>query len=56
MELVGQDLSFLEINNELADKGLFVTSTDEMIYMGADRVDLLGDLRACLLCDRNDAR
>src|SRR6267142_4580704 len=23
--------------------------------MGAYRVDLLGDLRACLLCDRNDA-
>ena len=25
------DPSFLEINNELADKGFFVTSTDEMI-------------------------
>ena len=30
-ELVGQDSSFLEINNERADKGLFLTSTDEMI-------------------------
>jgi NADH-quinone oxidoreductase subunit B len=31
MELVGQDSSFFEVNNELADKGFFVTSTDEMI-------------------------
>jgi len=31
MELAGNDSSFLEINNELADKGFFVTSTDEMI-------------------------
>jgi NADH-quinone oxidoreductase subunit B len=31
MELVGKDSSFIEISNELADKGFFVTSTDEMI-------------------------
>jgi NADH-quinone oxidoreductase subunit B len=31
MELVGKDSSFFEINNELADKGFFVTSTNEMI-------------------------
>jgi NADH-quinone oxidoreductase subunit B len=31
MEPVATDTSFLEINNELADKGFFVTSTDEMI-------------------------
>ena len=31
MEFVGQDSSFLEINSELADKGFFVTSTNEMI-------------------------
>jgi hypothetical protein len=31
VELVADDTSFLEINNELADKGFFVTSTDEMI-------------------------
>jgi NADH-quinone oxidoreductase subunit B len=31
VELVAKDTSFLEINNELADKGFFVTSTEEMI-------------------------
>jgi NADH-quinone oxidoreductase subunit B len=31
VELVADDTSFLEINNELADKGFFVTSTEEMI-------------------------
>ena len=31
MKLVGQESSLPEINNELADKGFFVTSTDEMI-------------------------
>ena len=31
MELVGKDSSFFEVNDELADKGFFVTSTDEMI-------------------------
>jgi NADH-quinone oxidoreductase subunit B len=31
LELVGKDSSFFEIDNELADKGFFVTSTDEMI-------------------------
>jgi NADH-quinone oxidoreductase subunit B len=31
VELVANDTSFLEINNELADKGFFVTSTDDMI-------------------------
>jgi NADH-quinone oxidoreductase subunit B len=31
MELVGEGSPFLEMNNELADKGFFVTSTDEMI-------------------------
>jgi hypothetical protein len=29
MELVGQDSSFFEVNNELADKGFFVTSTED---------------------------
>jgi len=29
--LVGKDLSFFEFNNDLADKGFFVTLTDEMI-------------------------
>ena len=31
MELVGKDSSFFAINDELADKGFLVTSTDEMI-------------------------
>ncbi|WP_083742272.1 NuoB/complex I 20 kDa subunit family protein [Bradyrhizobium mercantei] len=31
MESAGNDTSFLEINNELADRGFFVTSVDEMI-------------------------
>jgi NADH-quinone oxidoreductase subunit B len=31
VELVAKDPSFLGINNELADKGFFVTSTDDMI-------------------------
>jgi NADH-quinone oxidoreductase subunit B len=31
MELVANDTSLLEINNELADKGFFVTSTEDMI-------------------------
>ena len=44
MQLVGKDASFLEINNELADKGFFVTSTDRRTdCLGADRVDLLGE-------------
>jgi len=55
MELVGKDSSFFEINNELADKGIFRHLNRRNDYMGADRVDLLGDLGACLLCDRNDA-
>ena len=55
MELIGKDLSLFEINNQLADKGFFVTSTRRDDYMGSDGVDLLGDFRACLLCDRNDA-
>ncbi len=49
------DAFFLSINDQLADKGFLVTSTEDLIALGAHRLFDVDDLRACLLRRRNDA-
>jgi NADH-quinone oxidoreductase subunit B len=55
MELVGKDSSFFAINDELADKGFFVTSTDEMITWARTGSIYWVTFGARLLCGRDDA-
>ena len=53
---IGADDAFFgEINDELADKGFLVTSSDALITLGPHRVADVDDLRSCLLRCRNDA-
>ena len=48
------DPFFTDINDELADKGFLVTSTDDH-PMGPHGLLDVDDLRPCLLCSRDDA-